>query len=207
MNHEPVYTLPVLPYAVNALEPVVSGRIMELHHGTHHAAYVDNANRFMGELAALDPAADPTPLVRSLSFNVSGHRLHSLFWQCMTPNGGGLPAPEVAEQIERFFGPVETLKAQMTLAVEKLAGSGWAALVWEPTALRLVVTQIHDHQHDQITGAVPILVIDGWEHAYYLQYEAGRAKWAAAFWDVVDWNGVGARLSELVSRSYAEQAV
>jgi superoxide dismutase, Fe-Mn family len=105
------------------------------------------------------------------------------------------------------FGSVNALKSQMTMALEKLSGSGWSALVWEPTAHRLVVTQIHDHQHDQITGAEPILVIDGWEHAYYLQYEAGKAKWAAAFWDIVDWDGVARRLHNLSLASALQTAL
>jgi superoxide dismutase, Fe-Mn family len=196
-----LYELPNLPYPLNALEPVISERIMELHHGTHHAAYVKNANELSEALQALDPTADPTPLVRALAFNVSGHRLHSLFWECMSPDGGGQPSAELEAELAQYFGSVEALKGQMTKALEKLSGSGWAALVWEPTAQRLVVTQIHDHQHDQITGAEPILVIDGWEHAYYLQYEAGKAKWAAAFWDIVNWDGIGRRLHNLALSS------
>jgi superoxide dismutase, Fe-Mn family len=191
------YTLPSLPYALDALEPVISARIMELHHGTHHAAYVNNANALSAALQALAPTDDPTPIVRALAFNVSGHRLHSLFWECMSPDGGGQPSAEFEAELDQYFGSVQALKSQMTTALEKLSGSGWVALVWEPTAKRLVVTQIHDHQHDQIVGAEPILVIDGWEHAYYLQYEAGKAKWAAAFWEIVNWDGVGRRLHNL----------
>jgi superoxide dismutase, Fe-Mn family len=197
MTNTTPYTLPDLPYALDALQPVISARIMELHHGTHHAAYVKKANELSDQIEALDPTADPSALVRSLAFNVSGHALHSLFWQCMTPNGGGAPSAEVTHDLGQFFGSVDTLKAHMTGAIEKLSGSGWAALVWEPVGRRLVVTQIHDHQHDQIAGAVPVLVIDGWEHAYYLQYEAAKAKWAAAFWDVIDWKSVGRRIHDL----------
>jgi superoxide dismutase, Fe-Mn family len=201
------YTLPALGYPTNALEPVISERIMELHHGTHHAAYVKNANTLLASMTTLDAAADPTALARSLAFNVSGHRLHSLFWDCMSPTGGGQPSAEFEAELADVFGSVNALKSQMTMALEKLSGSGWSALVWEPTAHRLVVTQIHDHQHDQITGAEPILVIDGWEHAYYLQYEAGKAKWAAAFWDIVDWDGVARRLHNLSLASALQTAL
>jgi superoxide dismutase, Fe-Mn family len=205
MTSNETYSLPELPYPTDALEPVISKRIMELHHGTHHAAYVKAANSIAAELLALPLDTDPVALVRALSFNVSGHRLHSLFWQCMTPGGNESISPEFTAMINESFGSLETLKARMTMALEKLSGSGWSALVWEPVGRKLVVTQIHDHQHDQISGGVPILVIDGWEHAYYLQYEAARAKWAAAFWDIVDWGNVGARLREAMSHDAATQ--
>jgi superoxide dismutase, Fe-Mn family len=203
MESEKTYSLPDLPYATDALEPVISKRIMELHHGTHHASYVKAANLIIEELRVLPPNEDPSALERALSFNVSGHRLHSLFWQCMAPGGKGTPSAELKSRIEEGFGDVEHLKVRMSITVEKLAGSGWAALVWEPTARRLVVAQIHDHQHDQFLGGTPILVIDGWEHAYYLQYEAARAKWAVAFWNIVDWDAVSNRLHDVVHQTTA----
>jgi superoxide dismutase, Fe-Mn family len=191
-----MYTLPNLPYSTDALEPVISKRIMELHHGTHHASYVKAANLLTDELRALPADKDPSSLERALSFNVSGHRLHSLFWECMAPGGKGSPSAELAMRIEESFGSVDTLKTRMSMTVEKLAGSGWAALIWEPVGRRLIVSQIHDHQHDQVLGGTPILVIDGWEHAYYLQYEAARAKWAVAFWNIVDWDATSRRLHD-----------
>ena len=206
MTSSNLYVLPELPYALDALEPVISARIMELHHGTHHRAYVDNANKLTAQLDDLDPDADPTALIRSLSFNISGHVLHSLFWKCMSPHGGGDPSPEVREHLSKSFGSIDKFKSRMTTALEKLSGSGWAALVWEPAARRLNVTQIHDHQHDQIAGAVPILVIDGWEHAYYLQYEADKAEWAGSFWDIVDWKGMQTRLNMVISQPSVQQA-
>ena len=191
------FSLPALPYAYDALEPVISAQIMKLHHGTHHAAYVKKANQLTDDLQALAPEQDPSAIVRSLSFNVGGHRLHSLFWESMCPPRGSGVSAELSGDLEQFFGSVELMKARMTATIENLAGSGWAALVWEPLSRRLVVTQIHDHQHDHIVGSTPVLVIDGWEHAYYLQYEAGKAKWAAAFWDVCNWDGLGDRLRRL----------
>ena len=196
MNTIESYSLPALPYELDALEPTVSRRIMELHHGTHHAAYVKIANELTEKLAELPVEDDPSSIIRSLSFNVSGHNLHSLFWQCMSPNGGGNPPSELSKALEVCFGDVDTLIARMTTTVEKLSGSGWAALVWEPVGARLMVSQIHDHQHDQLVGSIPLLVIDGWEHAYYLQYEAAKGKWAAAFWDIVDWDGVAHRFEQ-----------
>jgi Fe-Mn family superoxide dismutase len=194
MTSEPAaYALPDLAYGYDALEPVISARIMELHHGTHHATYVKTANEVLEKLEGVAPGDDPSALVRSLSFNVSGHVLHSLFWNSMSPDGGGTPPESLESAIGASFGSMEVLQGRMTETIEKLSGSGWAALSWEPLGSRLLVSQIHDHQNDQLAGATPLLVIDGWEHAYYLQYEAAKAKWAKAFWDVVDWKGVAAR--------------
>ena len=193
------YVLPDLPYAAAALEPTLSARIMELHHGTHHAAYVKAANELTDKLSSLTTGDDPTPLQRSLAFNLSGHRLHSLFWTSMTPDGGGEPEGALGAAVASCFGDTKTLIGRMTLTIEKLSGSGWAALSLDPLGQRLVVSQIHDHQHDHAIGLEPLLVIDGWEHAYYLQYEAAKAKWAAAFWDVVDWKSAGARFGAAVS--------
>ena len=176
---------------------------MELHHGTHHKAYVTAANELMAKLSALNPKDDPTAPLRALSFNVSGHVLHSLFWKCMTPGGSGAPPAALNDEITRSFGSVDTLKARMSVTVAKLQGSGWAALVWEPLSQGLAVVQIHDHQHDQMAGATPILVIDAWEHAYYLQYEAAKAKWAEAFWDIVDWKSTDQRLTVVRQSSLA----
>ena len=118
----------------------------------------------------------------------------------MSPTGGGQPPVELAASIASSFGDTNALVDRMTLTIERLAGSGWAALSWDGLGQRLVVSQIHDHQHDHATGLEPILVIDGWEHAYYLQYEAAKAKWAAAFWDVVNWASVETRLASAMAR-------
>ena len=188
------YTLADLPYDYDALAPVVRARIMELHHGTHHRAYVNNANQLLDRISSIPEADDPSALLRALSFNVSGHVLHNLFWHSMSPQGGGQPGAFTTAELETAYGSVSRAKGLLTASVAKLAGSGWGVLSWEPLAGRLVISQVHDHQHDALVGAVPLLAIDGWEHAYYLQYEANRAAWAAAFWDIVDWAGVEARL-------------
>ena len=194
MTTEPsVYELPDLPYDYDALEPTISAHIMELHHGTHHASYVKTANELLGKLDGLAPADDPSALIRALTFNVSGHVLHSLFWTSMSPAGGATPPESLDSAINSSFGSMDVLQDRMTMTIEKLSGSGWAALSWDPVGSRLLISQIHDHQNDQLVGATPLLVIDGWEHAYYLQYEAAKAKWAKAFWEVVDWKNVAAR--------------
>lgn len=187
------YHLPDLPYSHDALLPVLSSRTMELHHGTHHSGYVRNANATLDKIRDLPTDSDPTPLLRKLAFHVSGHVMHSLFWTNLTPYGKGLPNGALLAAIERDLGGLDHLRAQLTAAITHMEGSGWAMLAWESTAQRLLVTQIRDHQLDSIPGAVPLLVIDGWEHAYYLDYTANRSRWAGACWDIIDWPEVSAR--------------
>jgi superoxide dismutase, Fe-Mn family len=179
------YTLPVLPYALDALAPIVSAELMDLHVNKHHASYVKKANELVEQLVVM-PVEDPTPLLRALSFHISAHVLHSLFWKSMTP-APTAPSEALSAEINRAFGSAAALRGHLSAAVAKLAGSGWAALVWEPIAGRLVVTQIHDHQHDVIIGATPLLVIDGWEHAYYLDYHSDREGWGRKFFELADW--------------------
>ena len=142
------YTLPELPYDVGALEPHLSARILELHHGKHHAAYVKGANTTLEKLeearAKSDFAAIPA-LERALAFNVSGHVLHSLFWTNLAPKAGGRPDGALLAAIDRDFGGFDAFKRQLTEAASTIMGSGWAALTWEPLAKRLVTTQIYDH--------------------------------------------------------------
>ncbi|MCU1430404.1 MAG: superoxide dismutase [Actinomycetia bacterium] len=194
----PTYELPDLPYEYGALEPHYSARQVELHHDKHHAAYVKGAN---DALASFDVfrqqgASDSEQLrglERALAFNVSGHLLHSLFWPSMRPDGGGEPDGELKAAIVEAFGSVDTLKKQLGLATTTLFGSGWGALVWEPMAGKVMVQQIYDHQANMSPANLPLLVIDGWEHAYYLQYENRKDEWINAFWNIVNWERVAAR--------------
>jgi Fe-Mn family superoxide dismutase len=190
------YTLPPLRYDYGALAPRISGRIMELHHGTHHAAYVNNANRVLEQLdeARASGALDRLPyLERALAFNLSGHILHSVFWECLSPKGGGRPAGLFGSQLNRDFASFEGFKRQMSSAAGSIMGSGWAALVWEPLGRRLLVTQIYDHQSNLAQAGIPLLVIDAWEHAYYLQYESRKAEFFDAVWALADWPGIATR--------------
>jgi len=194
------YQLPDLPYDYAALEPHYSARQVELHHDKHHATYVKGANDTLAQFDEFrgDGAKNQQVLrglERALAFNVSGHLLHSVFWPSMRPDGGGHPDGELKAAVEEAFGSVDNLKSQMNLATTTLYGSGWGALVWEPLAGRLIVEQIYDHQSNMSPGNLPLLVIDGWEHAYYLQYENKKDEWVQAFWNVVDWERVGARLA------------
>jgi len=193
-----VYTLPELPYDHGALEPHLSGEILELHHGKHHKGYVDGANTTLDRLSAARAESDfdsINQLQKNLAFHVSGHVLHSVFWTNMSPDGGGRPEGDLAVAIDEHLGSFDGFRSQLTQAALNVQGSGWGALAWEPMAQRLVVEQVYDHQGNIGNGTVPLLVLDMWEHAYYLQYRNVRADWVEAFWNVVSWTDVADRLA------------
>ena len=192
---DPIYRLPDLPYDPGALEPHISGRIMELHHAKHHAAYVKGANTTLERLQDIREKGDFTSismLEKNLAFHVSGHVLHSLLWTNLTP-GGGEPGGPLADALEETFGGLASFRQQMTEAASTIQGSGWALASWEPVAGRLVVQQVYDHQGNHGQGTIPLLAIDAWEHAYYLQYENRKTDFFEAIWNVVNWDDVGAR--------------
>jgi len=190
------YELPDLPYDYAALEPHISGKIMQLHHDKHHRTYVTNANEALDGLAdarARNDFSKIAALERSLAFNVSGHVLHTLFWQNMAPKAGGQPGGALAEQMNRDFGDFSRFRAELSAAAATIMGSGWAALMWDPTSKRLLTTQIHDHQNGIAQGAIPLLVLDAWEHAYYLQYGPEKKSFFEAIWNVWNWPDVERR--------------
>ena len=194
-----LYTLPDLAYDPGALEPHISGRIMELHHDKHHAAYVRGANTALERLHDIREKGDFSAismLEKNLAFNVSGHVLHSVFWTNLMPNGGGEPAGDLADVIADTFGGFPAFRQQMTEAATTIQGAGWALTSWEPVAGRIVVQQVHDHQGNHGQGTVPLLALDAWEHAYYLQYENRKTEFFSAFWNVVNWDDVAARLAD-----------
>jgi Fe-Mn family superoxide dismutase len=192
------YRLPDLPYDYGALEPHISGKIMELHHDKHHKTYVDGANAAIEQLDEAREKSDFTrlsALEKALAFNLSGHILHSLFWQNMAPKAGGKPEGELAQAIQRDFGGFDQLKRQLSQAAATVMGSGWAALVWEPLGKRLLTTQIYDHQSNLSQAGIPLLVIDAWEHAFYLQYQNRKAEFFDAVWNVWNWKDVADRFA------------
>jgi Fe-Mn family superoxide dismutase len=194
------YTLPELPYDYAALEPYYATRALALHHGKHHAAYVAGANATLEKLAEAREQGDfatINQLQKNLAFHLSGHVLHSLFWRNMSQHGGGEPEGELAAGVVESFGSVANLTAQLGEAALAVQGSGWGALAWEPLGKRLVVEQVYDHQGNIGNGTVPLLVLDMWEHAYYLQYANVKADWVRAFWKVVNWEDVGQRLQKV----------
>jgi Fe-Mn family superoxide dismutase len=193
-----LYTLPDLPYDPGALEPHISGRIMELHHGQHHAAYVKGANTALARLHEAREQGDFSAismLEKNLAFNVSGHVLHSVFWTNLMPGGGGAPQGDLADLIDATFGGFPSFRRQMTEAASTIQGAGWALASWEPVAGRLVVQQVYDHQGNHGQGTTPLLAIDAWEHAYYLQYENRKPDFFAAVWNIVNWDDVAMRLA------------
>lgn len=194
-----VYNLPDLPYDPGALEPHISGRIIELHHDKHHAAYVKGANTALDKLSEVREKGDFSTIAmleKNLAFHVSGHVLHSVFWTNLSPDGGGAPSGALADLFDVTFGGFPAFRQQMTEAATTIQGSGWALASWEPVAGRLVVQQVHDHQGNHGQGTVPLLAIDAWEHAYYLQYENRKADFFEALWNVINWSDIDRRLAD-----------
>jgi Fe-Mn family superoxide dismutase len=190
------YVLPPLPFDVAALEPHISARIMELHHDKHHGAYVTNANGLLDRLEesrAKEDFATLPALERGLAFNVSGHVLHTIFWQNLQGKAEPQPTGALAEQITRDFGSFAIFKKQMNAAASTVMGSGWGALVWEPLLGKLMTVQIYDHQSNITQAGVPIMVLDAWEHAWYLQYENRKTDFFEATWNLWNWTDIAAR--------------
>ncbi|HIW63340.1 MAG TPA: superoxide dismutase [Candidatus Stackebrandtia excrementipullorum] len=191
-----LYTLPDLEYDYGSLEPAMSGDILELHHSKHHAAYVKGANDTLDRLAEARDSGDFSGLVgleKTMAFNLSGHVLHSIFWNNLSPDGGGRPDGELAAAIDEHLGGFDTFAAQLSAATTGVQGSGWGVLSWEPLAGRLMIEQVYDHHGNVGQGSTPLLVFDAWEHAYYLQYRNVRPDYVQRLWDLVDWRDVTAR--------------
>ncbi|ONI63600.1 superoxide dismutase [Leifsonia sp. ALI-44-B] len=190
------YTLPELSYDYGALAPAISGQIMELHHSKHHQTYVTGANTALQQMAeARDSGnlANINKLEKDLAFNLGGHVNHSVFWTNMSPNGGDKPVGELASAIDDYFGSFEKFQAHFTAAALGVQGSGWAALLWDSIGQRLIISQFFDQQSNFPVGTIPVLLLDVWEHAYYLDYKNVRADYVKAFWNIVDWSNVQAR--------------
>jgi superoxide dismutase, Fe-Mn family len=194
------FTLPELPYDHAALEPTIDARTMEIHHGKHHQAYVDNANKALEgtewanasvESALTSVDAMPAAIQATVRNNAGGHANHSLFWQIMSPDGGGEPEGELRAAIDDLWGGTEELKQAVNDAGVKRFGSGWTWLVWDGTGLAVKSTANQDSP--LLESDVPLLGIDVWEHAYYLNYQNRRPDYLAAWWNVVDWGEVARR--------------
>ena len=196
------YVLPELPYAYDALEPHISAEIMELHHSKHHAAYVAGANAALEKLEAARKdgsiAAVVTALSKDLAFNLGGHTNHSLFWENLGPNGGGKPTGALAAAIDADFGSFEEFQKHFAAAALGLQGSGWAVLAYDKIGERLVIEQMTDQQGNLSIDLVPLLLLDMWEHAFYLQYKNVKADYVAAVWNVFNWDEVAARYAAAV---------
>lgn len=192
------YKLPELPYDYSALEPHISGKIMELHHDKHHNTYVNGANSALEKLEAAREADDLAAInqfSKDLAFNLGGHTNHSVFWTNMGPDGGGEPEGELAAAIAENFGSFAAFKKHFSTAATGLQGSGWLVLAWDSISSRLVIFQLFDQQGNVPVGITPLLMLDMWEHAFYLDYLNVKADYVKAWWNVVNWENVAARFA------------
>ena len=190
------YTLPELGYDYAALEPHISGKIMQLHHDKHHQAYVTGANTALAKLAEARDAGDfanINKLEKDLAFNLAGHVNHTVFWTNLSPDGGDKPTGELAAAIDDNFGSFDKFVAHFTAAAAGIQGYGWGALVWDSLGSKLLVQQYYDHQGNFATGTVPLLLLDMWEHAFYLDYVNVKGDYIKAFWNIANWANVQKR--------------
>ncbi|KAF0816957.1 Superoxide dismutase [Bacillus sp. ZZV12-4809] len=187
------HSLPPLPYDYSALEPHISGEIMRLHHDKHHQSYVDGLNKAEVMLQNARNNNDYSLVKhwsRELAFHGSGHYLHTIFWNNMSPKGGGRPAGALLKEMNKYFGSFEKFKNHFTEAAKQVEGVGWAILVWSPRARRLEILQSERHMLLTQWDTIPLLVLDVWEHAYYLQYKNNRGDYIKNWWNIINWKNV-----------------
>ena len=190
------YVLPDLSYDYGALEPNISGRIMELHHDKHHLAYVNCANTALDMLAEARDKNDLTwvnKLQKDLAFNLAGHVNHTVFWRNLSPEGGDKPTGELQAAVEEFFGSFDGFRAHFTASALGIQGSGWSILAWDVLGQKLIIEQLYDHQGTLSPATIPLLMLDMWEHAFYLDYQNVKADYVKAFWNIVSWPDVQER--------------
>jgi Fe-Mn family superoxide dismutase len=197
------YHLPPLPYGYADLEPFIDAETVKLHHDIHHAGYVKGANAAVAELEQIrrtggDAIKQLHAVTGNLAFNLSGHVLHSVYWTSMKKDGGGDPPADsaIGKMLVRDFGALDAFRANLSGVAAQVQGSGWAVLVFEPLAQRLLVLQAEKHENSAVWGAVPLLALDVWEHAYYLKYQNKRTEYIKAFGDLINWAGVEERLHQ-----------
>ncbi len=195
------FTLPKLPYDYNALAPYISEEQLKLHHDKHHQAYVNGANAGFEKLDKARQAnadVDVKAALKELSFNIGGHILHSIFWENLAPaskGGGGQPSGAIADVINKEFGSFDRFKKEFTLAATSTEGSGWAALAMHPCVGRPLIMQIEKHNVNVYPTFNILMVLDVWEHAYYLDYKNERPRFVEAFWNIVNWDQINKNLS------------
>ncbi|WP_224389674.1 superoxide dismutase [Pseudonocardia sp. ICBG1293] len=192
------YTLPDLPYDYSALAPHIAPEIMELHHSKHHNTYVQGLNTTLDKLAEARDKNDFGAIVgleKTLAFNLGGHVNHSAFWNNLSPDGGDEPTGDLATAIEKDFGSFDAFRAHFTAAATTIQGSGWAILGHDALGDRLLVHQLYDQQSQLPAGQTPIVLLDMWEHAFYLQYKNVKPDYVKAWWNVVNWADAAERLA------------
>ena len=190
------YELPDLPYDYGALAPHISGEIMELHHDKHHAKYVNDLNAALDKLGEARETAKFDAVVgleKTLAFNLGGHVNHSVFWQNLSPDGGDRPTGELAAAIDEHFGSFEGFQKHFAASAVGIQGSGWSILAWDSIGQKLIVVQLYDQQSNIALGLVPVVVLDMWEHAFYIDYVNVKADYVKAWWNIVNWPDGAAR--------------
>jgi len=195
-----IHELPPLPYDYNALEPYYDEQTVRIHHDKHHLAYVNGLNKAEEKLAEARQSSDFALIQhweRQLAFHASGDILHTLFWQSMAPNASKQPVGELAEQIETDFGSFDAFRNQFSQAAITVEGNGWAALAWSPDYNKLYIVQIENHQKQTVTNTHLLMVLDMWEHAYYLKFQNRRPDWVESWWNIVNWDGISERFKEI----------
>ncbi len=195
-HHPGAYELPPLPYDYDALEPYIDKQTMTIHHGKHHAGYTKGLNAALGALEqarASGDYADIQKLERKLAFHLGGYVNHSVFWKNMSPDGGGDPSGTLAKALKQEFGSVDAFRAHFSAAAAKVEGNGWGVLAFNPYLQRLLVLTLMNQQDLIAVGAVPLLMLDVWEHAYYIKYQNRRGDYIKAWWNVVNWKDVAER--------------
>ena len=195
------YILPELPYDYSALEPQISKEVLTLHHTKHHQAYVNGANALLEkteEARKNNTELDYKSVAKSLSFNVAGHILHSLFWQNMASekSGKNIPNGEVVKLIEAEFGSFDRFKKEFSETTKSVEGSGWAVLAYDKNEKRLLIVQIEKHNLNLLPEYKVLLCLDVWENAYYLDYKNDRAKFVDSWWNIINWEEVNKRFLE-----------
>jgi len=192
------YTLPDLPYDYSALAPHIAPEIMELHHSKHHNTYVQGLNTTLDKLAEARDRNDFGAVVgleKTLAFNLGGHVNHSAFWNNLSPDGGDKPTGDLAAAIEKDFGSFDGFQAHFTAAATTIQGSGWAILGHDRLGDRLLIHQLYDQQSQLPAGQTPIVLLDMWEHAFYLQYKNVKPDYVKAWWNVVNWADAAERFA------------
>ena len=203
MEARKFYALPQLPYGYDELQPHISQEQLTLHHQKHHQAYVNSANAILEKLDKARKEGtdfDVKATLKELSFHIGGHLLHSLFWTNIAPSGkgGGKPKGTLGIALEKEFGSFERFKKEFSMAATSVEGSGWAALSFCRQTNRPIIMQIEKHNTNVYPMFTILMVIDVWEHAYYLDYKNERAKFVDAFWNIVNWDEVNKRLGRIV---------
>jgi Fe-Mn family superoxide dismutase len=196
------YELPDLDYDYGALAPHISGQINELHHTKHHATYVKGANDTLDKIAEARDKGDFGSIVgleTTLAFNLAGHANHVVWWKILSPEGGDKPTGELATAIDDAFGSFDKFQAQFTAVATTIQGNGWAALSWDPIGKTLITQQLRDHHNNLILATVPVLLVDVWEHAFYLDYKNVKADYVKALWNIYNWGEISKRFDNAVS--------